>query len=131
MVTIQMTYPLAEKPNVHGIFLINFNKDLDCKPEVETMVIEGNALGKPIKQEFMKKDKMVIVVDDSFKFSEKTVVSKYNNGFGVATLGTSELIENLKTGKSIKVYMMKDTPPFIFPLPANSGPIDKAKASCF
>lgn len=127
---VVMDYPELKKPNVHGIFLINFNRKLECKPEIETMMIEGETLGHPIKNSLVN-SKMVITIDNKYVFSEKTSVTKYDNAYSTTFIGTQEVIDRLKAGSIVKSVMLPDLPIFVFPLSGARESIDKARNACY
>ncbi|MBL1263633.1 hypothetical protein [Candidatus Methylomicrobium oryzae] len=129
MVSILMDHPKALRPNVHSVFLINFNPKLGCRPEIETMFFEGAGPQIPKRHEETK-DNMVVIIDDKYSYSEKTIGTKYDNGFAAGFMGSDEMIERLKIGRFLKAYMSPNGPAFIFPIPGNGSAIEKAYQAC-
>jgi len=119
----------AKKPDTQVSFIVSFNKALGCLAEIETLVITGSTLGRPIQQKWMT-EKMSLLIDGNPIISNRTAITQYENGFSTTFLSPPSLLDQLKNGATVKTVMLPGSPAFEFPL-AGSGPvIDSALREC-
>jgi hypothetical protein len=119
----------AAKPNVVATFLVSFDPRLACGPEIGVTLTEGRKLDKPKGQQWME-EPMVVSVDGKYTFSEKSVLTKYANGFEVTFLGPQEILDRLKAGSYVHAKIPGEMPTFGFPLGEASAFIVAAQTAC-
>lgn len=127
---IEMIFPDAKNKNSSIDFLISFNKELDCKPEIELIFSSGSrTLGKVIKQKWIDEE-LSINIDGSI-YSGRTAYSKYENAISFMFLGSNTILDKIKSGRSVKVKApYADTPPVEYTLDGAKESLEIAQIRC-
>jgi len=120
---------IAKKPDTQVSFIVSFNKALGCAAEIETLVMTGSTLGKPLRQKWMT-EKMSLTIDGNPSISNRTAATQYENGFATTFISPPSFLSQLKNGSTIRAVMMPGSPAIEFPLEGAGPVIDSALREC-
>jgi hypothetical protein len=99
-----------------------------CVITVGVALLEGAKYGTPVRHGRVS-DLMTISVGGR-TWRDRPMVVQYNNGFEAGIRVSSELISALRTGNSVRVQQIADSPTFEFSLDGADSVIGRASGMC-
>lgn len=128
LVTMDLPHQ-AKKSDVSATLLISFSLSSGCAPQVGTLITQGSKLGK-MQGRAISEDKMSITVDKWKPYSVETTITKYENGFEKTFFIPTEVLDYIKTGKTLVSRLGAGMPNFEFDISNGQSALNSARAKC-
>jgi hypothetical protein len=126
---VSMDMVNARKPNTVATFLVPFNPQRGCSPEVALILTEAGNLGERRQQQLLSDDRMVVSVGGR-AYSDATALRQYANGYETVMSATNDLLGVLGSNSVAQVKMMREAPWVEFNISGAGEALRQARGAC-
>lgn len=124
--TIEIAGP---KQNVFAAFVVSFGMKNQCKNEIGLMLSTSLDPGSFVSRAVFSGGISVDI--DGEKYSSKSVLTKYTNGYEITMYGNDNVVNKIKSSKTATITIAEGARSFQFPLEGGRQALNEAYANCY